>query len=125
MLIKYEPGSEDSDMLFGNIRKLLKKYNMSIKDFYRTSIIKCIGDKPTECSYFDMEWKALQKCIPKLIICFDEKSAKRIGCEYKIGHLETFTEHEMYRVYCTDGEFKLEPILKILSNPQNRNRLLS
>lgn len=123
MLIKYEPDSDDIHGLFDNIKPILDKFGAKLSNFYCTSIIKCAGDDNPNCPYFELEWKAMGNCMPDLIICFDESSANKIGAEYDIKRIQKLNK---YKVFCigpnNDG---LELILKALSSPQTRSRLIS
>ena len=124
-LIKYEPTDLDIDGLFKdqNLKSLLHKHRAKLDHFYVTSIIKCLGKTTVDCPYFEMEWKAIEPCLPKLLLLFDAKTAAHLGLEYKVGAVQKYKDS---KVMCVGEDYEgLETILKILSNPQICNRLIS
>jgi len=123
MFIKYEPNGNDIYGLFYNTKEILNKYGAKLDNFYRTSVIKCAGDQPNECPYFQLEWQALQQCLPSLIICFDRLSAEAIREEYIPKKIQKLA---YYKLFCVgDDNDGLELIIKALSTPQTRNHLIS
>lgn len=119
-IIKWEPDNSD-------FSKLVDIDNRD--DFYITSVIKCQGDADCpSCPFFDLELRALDECWFKMIIVLDEKTSDHFGMEWKPGKLQTMSGHyhNNAKMYCCEydsEEFKT--IIKGLSNPQIRKRLLT
>jgi len=106
MIVKYEPNSSDiKKELFSEWDKPKSFW----KDLYRTSIMKCYGNDHYSCPFIDMEVKSIN---PKLIICCDKKTSEY----FKSSKIQCFH---------ADNKESLNKIIKLLSNPQARNRLLS
>ena len=120
-LVKYLPDSEDVNDLFNYhwLVLLLDKSDLSLSDFYTTSINKCPNSK--ECPYFDLEWKALLQAGLKMVIIFDKESADWMGVPYEVGE---FNSIHNVRTYCTDQhDRKLPSMIKIIGDRQMRKRL--
>lgn len=114
-IIKYEPDVSDFD-------KLIDIQNRD--DFYITSVIKCPKlNSDNDCPFFNLELKALEKCWFKLIIILDEKTANTFGINWDVGKIQESINGRFYCCEQNSKEFKT--ILKGLSNPQIRTRLLT
>ena len=114
MLIKYEPDDSDSSGLF-------KKVSDS-DDFYCTTVIKCAGEGKADCPFFKMELRALMPVMPKIIVVFDEISAKMFGAVFKSDDIQKFAKS---KIICCHSENRTKTVFKLLSNPKTRSHLLS
>jgi len=120
ILIKYEPDESDIQELFYDIKPILNKYKVDLNSFYKTTIIKCAGDQlADECPYFELEWKALQKCPPNLVVCFDKKSSEFLGRQWIPNKIQ---DADGYKIFCVGDEYKgLDKIAKMVSISQGNS----
>jgi len=112
-IIKYEPDASDFNELISINNR---------EDFYLTSVVKC-PNGCSSCPFFDLELKALEECYPKLWIVLDDKSINNFGMDWKPGE---FQERDNSKYYCCEiGSKEFTTMIKGLSNPQFRKRLLT
>lgn len=123
VLLKYEPEDQDVNGLYDSIKPILAKYNLSLKNFYYTTIIKCPNHAKSsfKCPYWRLELSALARIIPKIWIVFDDRSASHLGLNYKIGKFDKLNNNKVLFTNINHSSF--ETILKIIANPQLRKRL--
>jgi hypothetical protein len=113
-IIKYEPNELDEN-----------NFMPGFDDFYKTSINKCPNhvDCKCKCPFFDLEYEAMSECYPKFWIITDKLSADYLGLEWDVGNINKSFN---FRYFCADfGSKEMSNILKIISNPETRKRLLT
>jgi hypothetical protein len=123
VLLKFEPDVTDVGGLFDGVGQMIDDFGLR-DDFYKTSIIKCSEEHDDGnahlCRYFGMEWNAIKRCPPKLIICTDGASIEWIGGNATPGKIQNIGQS---KAYFASSKNSLELIFKILANQQARNRL--
>ena len=117
MMIKFKPDENDIDELFGNLRTTLSQEDLRLNMFSRTSIIKC--PNASECPYWDIEFKARLDCMPKILLIFDENSAKTIGVEFNNSQQNI---HDC-KIICIKEHKDLLNFIKTIKHPEVRKFL--
>lgn len=121
ILIKQEPDCSDKAGLFESLRDVITDCGLNFDNFYKTTIIKCVGDDYSECPYFELEWKAISECNIKLIICFDAMSVERVGGNSNV--IDELQRINDILIFYAQSNKKLVALFKLLSNQQTRNLL--
>jgi len=112
-IFKWQPDGDD----FGELIPVENR-----NDFYISSIVKCPGNCDYKCPFIDLEIDSLSQCWFKLIIILDKKTADYFGINWKIGQIQG----KESKTYCCEyGSKEFTTIVKGLSNPQIRKRLLT
>lgn len=125
-LLKYKPDHSDiNGKIFDGIKSTLAKYNLTLDDFYTTSIIKCPNHGAIsnfQCPYWKLELQAINPVQPALWIVFDESSANDLSQTYRLGKFDQLNENT--KVFFTNTNHpSFEAILKMIINPRLRKRL--
>jgi hypothetical protein len=119
VLIKYEPDESDINGLFD---EHLPKTFDDVDSVYKTTVVKCAGEDECDCPFFKLELRAMAKAMPKLIVAFDDKTAKMFGADFSKDGFQTFGKS---KVFCANSKEKITQIMKLISTPKTRNHLLS